>query len=161
MQNHFSKELKEFVESKKFRLALLGIAGLLLLLIVFQAGMVVGYQQAAFSFQYGNNYYRMFGDDGPGPDHGPMMRGHFIEGHGAVGKVISVEPPTFVVVGRDGVEKTIVVSDDTRIRRFDRAVTINDVQVGDYSVVVGNPNESSQIEARFVRLLPPPNYPNQ
>lgn len=159
MSHSFSKELKEFVESRKFRLILVAIAALLLLLIIFQAGMVVGYKQAAYSFQYGNNYYRMFGERGPGPDHGPMMmRGRFIEGHGAVGKVLSVAPPTFVVVGPDNVEKTVTVSDDTYIRRFDQAVTINDVQVGDYTVVVGNPNDSSQIEARFVRLLPPPNY---
>lgn len=130
------------------------------LFLVFQAGVFVGHRKAAFSFRFGDNYYRVFEGQPRGGKFFTKMRGPFpdklIEGHGAVGEVVSVDMPTFAVLGRDGVEKSILVEDDTVIRRFREEVEPADIAVGDFAVVLGEPNEDSQIEAKFIRILPPP-----
>jgi hypothetical protein len=149
------KDFKELAESKSFRGILMGIGISVVLLLVFQAGMFVGFRKAAFSYKFGDNYYRAFGDRGPKPFEGKFRDG-LIEGHGVVGKIVSIKLPTFVVSGPDELEKVIVINDDTRIRRFDDTLKDTDLKVDDFTVILGNPNESSQIEAKLIRVLPPP-----
>ena len=151
------KNLKEFAQSKSFHGILVGISIVIVALIIFQSGMFVGYRKAAFSYRMGDNYYRAFGDHGPRPFQVPL-RGGFIESHGAVGKIISINLPTFVVIGPDEIEKVILIGDDTQIRSFDTTVLASDLKVDDFTVIIGSPNEDSQIEAKLIRILPaPPN----
>ncbi|MFA6897827.1 MAG: hypothetical protein WC250_00240, partial [Candidatus Paceibacterota bacterium] len=86
----------------------------------------------------------------------PMMRGGFFEAHGATGKIVSIKLPTLVVASPDSVEKVVLVGDNTEIRRFRDVIKAIDLKVDDVVVVVGSPNDSSQIEARLIRVLPPP-----
>ena len=69
---------------------------------------------------------------------------------------MSLNLPTFVVTGPDEIEKVIVVGDDTRIRRFDATIPATDLKVGDFTVILGSPNENSQIESKLIRILPAP-----
>ena len=147
--------LKEFTQSKSFRGILAGIGIAIVALLIFQAGMFVGFRKASFSYRFGDNYYRAFGDRGPKPFQGQPRDG-FIEGHGAVGKIASIKLPTFVVTDPDDVEKVIAINEDTVIRRFDTTISADELKVNDFTVILGSPNDNSQIEAKLIRILPPP-----
>ncbi len=142
---------KDFLHSRVFKIVVFGIVGLIVLLFVFQAGMLVGFRRAGFSRGLGDNYYRVFGRGEPMP----MMRPNgFTEAYGATGKIISVNLPTIVVENRDNVEKTILIKDDTIIREFRNDLKPADLKVNDFITVVGSPNSQSQIEAKLVRVMP-------
>lgn len=117
----------------------------------------MGERKATFSQRFGDNFERNFrGPDGgmmfPGfPGEGPMPGGH-----GAVGEIISIALPNIIVAGPDNLEKTIVIGTDTRIREFQSELNAEDLTVGDHIITLGEPNEEGQIEAKLVRLLPPP-----
>ena len=147
------KDIKEIIQSKRFRFMLIGLGFVVSALLIFQAGMFVGYRKAAFSYKFGDNYYRVFSDH-KGRSFRSSLRGSFIDGYGAVGKIISVNLPTFVVAGTDEVERIVLITDDTRIRRFDKSITPSELKTGDFVVVFGSPNESSQVEAKLIRFIP-------
>lgn len=154
--------IKDFIQSKKFKILLVVIGGVILILLSFQAGMFVGYRKTAFSYGFGDNYYRAF--EGGRGGRGGMMGGFMMMGdpnsfpgsHGSVGQVVSVSLPTFVVQDRDGVEKVIRLSSDTSIVEFREKISEQNIKVGDFVVVVGSPNTSSEIEAKLIRIMPAP-----
>ncbi len=147
------KKFKEFTQSSKFRTLLICLGIAVVALVIFQAGIFIGYRKASFSYHFGDNYYRAFGQRGPRPFEVPI-RGGFIEAHGATGKIISVNLPTFVVTGSDNIEKVILIQDDTKIRYLDATITPQTLKVSDMVVVIGSPNENSQIEAKLIRVIP-------
>lgn len=155
-------DIKKCVQSKKFKIAVMTLGGLFVALLIFQAGMFVGYRKAAFSYGYGDNYYRMFGGEHRGGGMmgfgGMMGRGDFDEdfapAHGVIGKIVKVELPVVVVEGSDSVEKVVLVTPNTTIRQFRDSVSANDLKVGDIVMIIGNPNTASQIEAQYIRLMP-------
>ena len=64
--------------------------------------------------------------------------------------------PTFVIAGPDSVEKTVLVGTSTLIRKLDSEVKPEDIRTGDFLVVIGEPNEDIQIQAKLIRILPEP-----
>jgi len=134
---------------------MLGISAVIALLLVFQAGVFVGYRKASFAYRFGDNYYRAFDRKAPAPLGFPLMD-EFRASHGAVGEVMSVSLPTLVVAGPDSVEKTVYVSTGTLIRKFDAELKPEDIKTGDFLVVIGDPDENSQIQAKLIRMLPEP-----
>lgn len=149
------EDLKEFAKSQTFRGIIIGVLVVVVALLIFQAGTFVGYRKAAFSYHFGDNYYRAFGDRGPKPFNIPL-RGGLVGAHGTVGKVVSIDLPTFVVADRGNVEKIVLINNDTVIRHFDGTITPDNLKVDDFTVVLGSPNDNSQIEATLIRVLPPP-----
>ncbi len=140
-----------------------GIAGLLAVLFIFKAGMVVGTHKAGFTRSWGENYHRNFG----GPQ-GGFFQGFgdrdFISAHGVAGQIIKVElsgdeQATLVIKGRDEVEKIVIVNKDTAIKGFGKSVKLADLKADDLIVVIGEPNDVGQIEAKFIRVLPPLGVP--
>ena len=154
------KCLKDFGCSKGFRLVAMAIVILVVLLAVFQAGRFVGFRQAIFSGHLGDNYYRAFEDSGRGMMGNPGPHSFWSDdlpnGHGAAGKIIKINLPNIVVLGPDNIEKVIKVDDKTLVRRFRNTVKASDLSVGDFIVVIGTADESSEIAAKLIRLLPPP-----
>lgn len=156
--------VKEFVRSKIFKRTLCGIGIILVALLILQVGIFVGYRKASFSYKYGDNYYRTFGGERGefGERRGGGMMGmmgflnnrDFPNSHGVIGKIIKIELPIFVTLGQDGVEKIVLVTDDTIIKRFRDTVNTSELKVSDNVVVVGSPNENTQIEAKLIRILP-------
>jgi len=53
----------EILESIKKNKAVWVLAGIIILIFVFGAGMFAGYRRALFSTRWGENYYRNFYDD--------------------------------------------------------------------------------------------------
>lgn len=148
-------DIKNFVRSQSFKGILVGVLVTVVILLVFQAGVFVGYRKAAFAYHFGDSYYRVFdgrADKGPFDIH---MRS-FGEAHGAAGKIVDVTLPTFVVTGPDNVEKVVHVQGTTLIRRFDTDAAPEDLKAGDFVVVLGDPNDNAQIEAKLIRIMPPP-----
>jgi hypothetical protein len=136
-----------------YKKILWGIGIFIAALIIFQAGMFVGFRRASFSYGLGDNYYRTFG----GP-RGGMMRGFlpddFPESHGVAGKIIKISLPNIFIAGNDGVEKNILISSSTLIREFRQMASPADLKVDDFVVVIGSPNAQSQIDAKFIRVMP-------
>lgn len=144
----------EVSRSKTFRVALWAVGGLVVLLLVFQAGIFIGYRRAVFTFGGGENYYRAF-DRRPGPL-GVPRGGDLFNAHGAAGKILSINLPTFIMEDRDGAERVILISDDTQIRKFRNDATPSDLRQNDFVVVIGSPDDKAEIQARLIRILPPP-----
>ena len=61
-----------------------------------------------------------------------------------------------VVSERDGTEKIIRITDDTSVHQQKSTVAIGTLKVGDFIISIGEPNTNSEIEAKFIRLIPAP-----
>ena len=152
--------MQNFFQSKTTRRTLGIIGTVFVALVIFQAGVFVGYRRAAFSYHWGDKYERTFG----GRDRGGMMGGgmgrmgfpreDFTNANGAVGKIITIHLPTIVLADRDGIEKIILIKSDTIIRHFRDMLTPADLKLGDEIIVVGAPNDSGQVEAKLIRIMP-------
>jgi len=146
-------ELNKIFQSKAFKIIIWTFAALAIILLIFEAGLVVGYKKANFSFQWGENYHLNFG----GPRGGFLedARGRdLIDAHGIAGKIIKIETSTMIIGGRDNVEKIVNLNDDTAIMRFHEQIKPADLKIGDLVVIIGDPNSSGQINAKFVRIMP-------
>ena len=149
---------KLFFKSYLFGKIAMFIGIIIIAMFIFQAGIFVGYRKAAFSYNLGDNYYRTFGS----PRGEPMMMGKFPRGegfvnpHGANGKIIEISLPTIVVTGPDGIEKQITVNEKTDIRRFHEYLKPTDLKLDDMVIIIGTPDNTGKIEARLIRMLPPP-----
>ncbi|MEI6042422.1 MAG: hypothetical protein WCQ00_02540 [bacterium] len=166
--------MKEHINKIKEKIDKFGIIKFLVILIVisvvFQAGIFVGYHKAMFYKSTGDNYYRAFNNKGgPAGKGGPEQFDEFMKdanlpgGHGAVGKIVSINLPTIVVASPDNIEKTINISKDTLIRQFREDINSKDLKIGDYIIVLGeisgtdtSPSDKGIINAKLIRLLPPP-----
>lgn len=148
-------DLKNIHKSKTVRGVLVGVGVTILVLVIFQAGMVMGYHKARFAGAFGNNFERNFiGSRGGGMK--MMFNGAMPSGYGAVGEIVSINLPQIIVSGPDNIEKTVTVSTTTSIRRFRDEIQASELVAGEFVVILGNPNESGQIEANLVRIMPAP-----
>jgi hypothetical protein len=147
--------IKTIAQSRTLRGIIIGIGLFVVVILIFQAGVFVGYRKADFSYRFGDNYSNTFGSGRSG-----MMNGFpqdmFIGGHGAVGKIIRINLPTIVVADQGNVEKVINISDDTVVRRFRDTVKPADLKVDDFIVVLGQPDDKGQIDAKLIRIMPSP-----
>lgn len=138
---------------------LFGILAVALLLGAFGLGVKVGYRKAHFSFQWADNYHRNFG----GPKQGWFRQfddREFMDASGMMGQVLRAEGNILIVKGRDEAEKIILITDKTMLKRGRETLKITDLRVNDFVVVIGEPNDQGQIEAKLVRLMPaPPSAP--
>ncbi|HTE48744.1 MAG TPA: hypothetical protein VK675_02465 [Candidatus Paceibacterota bacterium] len=158
------EDIKNVFESKvSFRiLCLIGI--FIIALFIFVAGVTVGYHKASFGRAWGEHYYENFGlgDRQHGPSGTLMsqigMMNYFPTGHGATGKIIKIEPPELIMQDKDNTEKIIIIKTDTRIREGSENVTIDELKINDFVVIIGTPNEQGQIEAKLIRAIPSPEF---
>jgi hypothetical protein len=155
------KEIKESIkkmfESKKvlFIASILGV--LIIISLIFQAGVYVGFQKASFGRDWGENYGRNFGmmrGDGRDLIGGMRNQKNFPNAYGAVGKILKIELPTIIVQDKDGTEKVVLIKDDTGIRLMKEDIKASILKIDDFIVVIGSPNTEGQIEAKLIRLMP-------
>jgi len=150
-------ELKTIHESKTVRGILIGLGVAVTVMLIFHFGTIMGYHKARFSDDYGGNFERNFMGQQRGENFFSGMSGMMESvpgGHGAVGEVVSVSLPTFVVAGPDNLEKTVVINDETLVREFRDKRTKEDIIVGKTVVVLGTPNDAGVIEAKLIRIMP-------
>lgn len=165
-------DINKFLQSKKIKIAILGLAGLIIILLAFALGAFVGFKKANFSYKWGENYHRNFA----GPRNGffnDFSGRDFIEPHGAFGQIIKIdlagqpssETPTstagsgeiaaVIIKGNNDTEKIVLIKNDTVIRGPKEIIKLGDLKIDDYIVVIGEPNNSGQIEAKLIRIMPP------
>jgi len=148
-------DLKNIHKSPTVRGILIGLAVIVVMLLIFQAGQVTGYRKARFAGNFGNNFERNF----LGPRGGEMkimFNSSIPGGYGAIGKIATITLPQIVVIGPDNIEKIISVGTTTQIHRFQEEIKASDLKTGDSIIVLGSPNESGQIEAKLIRVMPEP-----
>ena len=143
--------LKKFFESKNSTKVLSLIGVVIVALLIFSAGISVGFHKASFGRAWGENYERNFGMK---PDHSIFDKDNFPNAHGAIGKIIKIEPPTIIVQDKDNTEKVILIGDNTEIQKIRENIKINDLKTDDFVVVIGVPDEKGQIEAKLIRVMP-------
>src|SRR5258708_2206862 len=150
-------KVRKFAGSRVFIKILCVLGALLVAKIIFFAGVIVGYHRASFGHAWDEHYKNNFGlMPRPGHFRSPFMEDYFPNAHGAAGKIIKVELPTFIVEDQGNTEKVVLIKDDTRIQKADTIGTSADIKVDAYVVVIGNPNDKGQIEAKFIRIMPMP-----
>jgi hypothetical protein len=130
--------------------------------IIFFAGMSIGFRKASFARSWGEHYRENFGFGRPRV---PFMQGggmmnNFPNTNGAVGKIIKLDLPDFIVQDKENTEKVISVLSDTQIRKGSGIISGKDLKVDDFVVVIGAPNEKGKIAAKLIRLLPVPEFVN-
>ncbi len=153
-------DFNKLFHSRAFRVIVLGIGALLVLSLVFGAGVVVGFKKASFSYKWGENYHRNFG--GPrGGFFSDFSGRNFIDSHGVFGQIIKIDAQAgsgqasaIVIKGSDNVEKIVSANERTVVTRFRDSLKLSDLKINDFIVVIGDPNNNGQIEAKFIRVLP-------
>lgn len=144
--------IKNLFEQKGFKGVAYVIIAVLVIAVVFQAGMLAGYHKAGFSRDWGDKYESNFGMPRPDSMRG-MMFGQYPTAHGAGGKILTISLPTFSIEDRDGIEKRIVVSSSTIIKEINGDKDLDTLKVGDNVIILGEPNTDGQIEAKFIRVF--------
>jgi hypothetical protein len=143
------EDIKKVFESKVSFRILGGIGIVIVLLLIFSAGITVGFHKASFGHAWGENYERNFG-----MMPGRPMFDNFPNAGGAIGKIIKIELPTIIVQDKDNTEKVILIKNDTQIQKMKNSITTKDLKIDDFIVVIGVPNGQGQIEAKFIRIMP-------
>lgn len=151
--NDLKESVKKVLESRVVIKVLYGIGIVLVAMLIFYAGITVGFHKASFGHAWGENYERNFGMMQNRPMFG---QDNFPNANGAIGKIIKITLPTIIVQDRDNIEKVILIKSDTQIQKLRENITTNDLKVDDSIVVIGTPNEQGQIEAKFIRIMPLP-----
>ncbi len=142
---------KNFLQNKTFERILWGLSAVIIAGLIFQAGMEVGYYKASFSYRLGDEYHSIFGA------RGPIQPGsEFTGAYGASGDILKINLPQIIIEGQNSVEETIVVSTSTIFRKMRDTISAGDLKTDDFVVVIGEPNNKGQIEAKLVRIMPPP-----
>ncbi len=181
------KNIKEELQNMREKVEKFGVIKLLLILIaiiaIFQAGIFVGYHKAMFYKSAGYNYYkqgkfddkkmgdnmsnkngeRMSNFNRPDEQNPKNQFGKFMMemdvpgGHGAVGKIVSINLPNIIIASPDNIEKTVTVSNDTLIREFRETIKSEQLKIGDIVAVIGEISASDDglIKAKLIRILPP------
>jgi hypothetical protein len=154
MIKHTVKQVfKEVAESKVFRGTVYTFGTLVVVVFIFQAGVVVGFHKASFGRDWGDNYSRNFG---PGRQFRFLKTApeNFPNAHGVIGKVIKNDPPILLVEDHDDTERAVIVNKDTVIRKMRDTGTAADLIPDTSIIVIGNPNADGQIEAKLIRIMP-------
>lgn len=143
-------------QSRLFRGIILTIVGLIVLGFVFNLGVFVGTRKADFSFKWADEYHRNFG----GPQEGFLrdfigMGQGFTNANGSFGQIIKIDGQKLTVKDRDNTEKIVLVGDKTSIVRQMTSIKLSDLTIDDTIVVIGEPNNAGQIEAKLIRVMPP------
>lgn len=149
-------------QSKTFVTILKGIVAVILILLIFQLGMFVGFRKASFSFGWGDNYNRVFGGPQGGLMHDFMGR-DFMNGHGIAGAIVQIDGSNVIIRGGDGTEKIISITNRTSIVKGRSPARISDLNAGEAITVIGRPGDDGIVAADIIRVLSPgPNIiPNQ
>ncbi len=144
-------KLEEMFPSKKARVVIGLVCALFIAALIFAAGFYVGAEKEGFSRHWEENYVR--NASGPRPFMGRVyVDRNFINPHGSAGTVLKIENNIITIKDLDGIEKNVVVTDDTTIRKGFTDVKIDAIKPNDSVVVIGHPNDKGEVEAQLIRI---------
>lgn len=150
------EKIEKMFESKMFVGVLYGIGVMIAIMLIFYCGLSVGLRRASFGKAWGENYERNFGMMQGARDGFNFGKDNFPNAHGAVGKIIKIELPTLIVQDKDNTEKVVLINNDTKIQKMMSGLEKTDLKIDDFVVIIGSPNESGQVEAKLIRVMPNP-----
>jgi hypothetical protein len=146
-------DINKILQSKILKSVIIGLGILLVLLVVFKAGTMVGVRKAIFSCRWSDNYHKNFG----GPK-GGVFQGFndkdFMDANGVSGQIVKIDSSDVMINDEDGIEKVVFIDQSTSIRRGRDNIKITDLNTNDFIVVIGDPNQSGQIVAKLIRVMP-------
>jgi len=145
------EDIKNVFESKVAFRILAGVGIVLVSLLIFSAGITIGFHKASFGRAWGDNYESNFGMK---PNRPMFGQDNFPNANGAVGKIIKIQLPTIIVQDKDNTEKVILIKDDTKIQKMMSVIKASDLVVDNFVVIIGSPNNQGQIEAKLIRIMP-------
>lgn len=133
---------------------ILGLVSFIIIVLIFSTGVKVGTLKARYSYRWADNYHKNFAGPRGGflGDWRKFPAGDFIGGHGAFGEIIELNDSSFIIKGRENIEKVIVITKDTVIKKG-RETVLDELKVGDQVTIIGSPNEDGQIEAKLIRVF--------
>jgi hypothetical protein len=148
----------EFFRSKLFAGIVIGICIMLVVICIFEVGVIVGYHEADFSNRWSENYNKNFAgfSNSMGiPDE------HIPSPDGILGEIVSATTDssgttTLVISSPQKPEEKIIVDGNTVIRDHEDTVTASSLTTGTYAVVIGAPNSDGELHASLVRIVPSP-----
>ncbi|HVZ75875.1 MAG TPA: hypothetical protein VG934_01225 [Candidatus Paceibacterota bacterium] len=147
------KNLEDALFSPTGRWVLSGIAALIVALLIFHAGMVVGYNRA-FEFHGAPREFsvRMGGPIGWGPD--ISVPTSFIpEGHGIVGTIESGGYPVFTITAPDGDIVPVMIATTTVIRGPQGDASTSALVPERHIIILGDPDDAGRVNANFIRII--------
>ena len=149
---------QNIIKKDSFKWAIIGVLALVIIILIFSAGIWIGDQKGKFTCHWAENYQRNFAGPKGGfiGDWKNFPAGDIIEGHGSFGKIIKIEKDSLVIDGSGLAEKIVLIKDNTIIKNFNGNIKLSDLKVDDFITVVGTPNDSGQIEAELIRVIPTP-----
>ena len=153
----FQERLKAFARTRLVLEIIYILLAIIAAIVIFQAGVFVGFHKASFDKSWDENYMQNFGPSKTGAL-GPMPT-QFPNAHGTIGKIIKlddVDQSGLVVEGQDNVEKIILLTSATHIREMRTDIAVSDLKLGDTLIIIGEPNTQGDIVASFIRVLPAP-----
>lgn len=157
--------MQEILKSKSFKIAAIITGSIIMALVIFTAGVNVGFHKARFSYNFGENYEKNF--MGPRPEmmgfQGPMgmmrEKARNFEGrdfrnpHGISGTIISVSENSIIIKDKDNRESSVSVDDKTAIKLGRDDIKIGDLKVEEQIVVIGKPEDDGVISADLIRVF--------
>ena len=145
--------IEDYFFTKNTKWFLWGALALVLALLIFHAGVVVGQQQP-------RHVHAPFND---APAQGGILSGimpqadYVEDGHGAVGTIATVTLPTFTMQSRDGLTEEIYAGTSTMVTGGNAPDT-SALQSGEVVIVIGDPEDTDDgyLDARIIHILPSP-----
>ncbi|HEX7724545.1 MAG TPA: hypothetical protein VF438_02295 [Candidatus Paceibacterota bacterium] len=140
--------------------ALAVISTLLVLILVFWAGMAVGHKQAEFGYRSDKNYVDVFYSKNspfagrPGSQNRIGMMERDSLPNGAAGKIVAINLPTVAIIDPSSNEKVIMISAETIMRKGRADATSTDLRIGDIVTAIGSPDAQGRVLATFIRIMP-------
>ncbi|HWB33792.1 MAG TPA: hypothetical protein VG753_00510 [Candidatus Paceibacterota bacterium] len=147
------KNLEDRLFSPIGRWVLGGIAALIVALLIFHAGMVVGYNRA-FQFHGAPREFsvRMGGPVGWGPSFS-VPTSFIPEGHGIVGTISESGYPTFTITAPDGDDVPVVLATTTLIRGPQGDASTSALVPQRQIIILGDPDDAGRVDASFIRII--------
>lgn len=120
-------------------------------LIMLNLGIIIGRKEGTNSCLWLEKYFLNFGGPRVGFREKPFK--DFVRSHGIFGEIIKINDNSLVLRGKDDLERVVLLSSSTILKFKRQSISINDLKTGDNIVVIGQPNENGQVNAKFIRLF--------
>jgi len=148
--------MKNILDTKTYGKIIAALSVILVALIIFSAGIFVGYYKATFSHDLDDTYRQGF--NSPDSPFEPFMHNpDSVNAHGIVGQIIGTNLPVSIMIkGEKNAEQIVTLLPNTTVRMFHTLATTSDIKIGDQAIVIGEPNGQGEIQASFIRIIPPP-----
>jgi hypothetical protein len=145
--------IQSYFQNNKFQKFIFILAIVVVVLGIFELGFQFGYRHGSFSRQWDERTFGQFGKNHSQFTPFDMM-GRAPNPHGAFGQIISIQLPKLIVQNGDNDESVIVIDSNTAIRKQREVGSTSDLTIGADIVTFGDPNDSGEIRARLIRIMP-------